>query len=388
MFKDLRLVTAQLRFNRLRYLLMVLSTGIAFLVFGVLGTLDYSLGSGETSVSEGRLMVTHHQGLMQNLPLAYEQQLKGVTGVQSVSHGTWWGSYYQDQSNMFIALAVDPASWLDQHPDMIVTPEAREAFLSQRNGMLVSKALARKYSWSVGDLVPFQSILYPPPGADPAWDYRISGTFESTDSAGGRNFIITHYRYLNENRTFWQDTVGTFVVTPTSGTSSLVLAQRIDATFANADAPTSTTTDKAFHNEFFAQFGDVRRILFFVIGTTFAALMLIVTSGLALSVRQRSREIGLLRVLGFSAGRIYGLILLETAAVIAAGASVGLLCALAFNQSVTGALPQFLPDLSLPTAVIGQAALIAIFLTVAGAVAPAVIALSVQPRQAFVLEDG
>jgi putative ABC transport system permease protein len=385
--KELKLILEHLRYQRTRSLLLLVTIVLAFATFGILGALRYSLNSGDASVTDRRLIVAHEAGLMQTLPLSYLERIRKLPGVQTVSHATWQGIYYREARDMIMSFAVDPATWLDTHPDMVVTPEARAAFLRERRGMLVSEALAAKYGWKVGDAVPFSSIIYQAPAGEPAWTFIIAGLFRTSDDGGGRNYAVGHYGYLNENRSLWRDSVGTFVVTPRADVPVAQLAQRIDAMFATDTAPTSTTTDRAFHAEFFAQFGDVVSMIQIVIGVTFASLVLVVSSALALSTRQRSRDIGVLRVLGYSNGRVYRLVVGQAALLMAGGAAVGLALAFIFNWRVTAALPQFLPDLGLPLPVLLLAAAIALLLAFVTAAIPTAIALRVKPVEAFAMEQ-
>jgi putative ABC transport system permease protein len=211
MMKHLKLIVEHLRYFRARSLFMFVAITLAFLTYGVLGSLRYSLNSGEASISEQRLVTTHEMGLMQALPLAYHKRIRMIDGVGQVGHATWMGSFFQEQRNMLMAFAVDAPVWLAQHPDMVVSEAARSRFLRDRRGMLVSRPLALKYGWKVGDAVPLKSVLFIPPSGDPAWTYIVSGVFTSNNAGGGRNYIITHYDYLNEDRRLWPNTVGTFI---------------------------------------------------------------------------------------------------------------------------------------------------------------------------------
>ena len=385
--KELKLILEHLRFFRARSILMLVTIVLAFATFGILGALRYSLDSGDASVSERRMIVAHEAGLMQSLPMAYLERIKALPGVQTVSHATWQGTYYRESRDMMMAFAVDPATWLDTHPDMIVSDDARRAFIAERRGLLVSEGLATKYGWKVGDVVPLSSIIYTAPKGDKAWNFIVSGIFRTSDEGGGRNYAVSHYDYLNENRSLWRDSVGTFVVTPQAGVPVAELSQRIDAAFANSPAPTSTTTDRAFHAEFFAQFGDVVSMIQIVIAVTFTSLVLVVSSAMALSTRQRSRDIGVLRVLGYSNAKVYRLIIGQTAFLQAGGAAIGLCLAYLFNWQVTAALPQFLPALGMPVPVMVAALLIALALALLTAAIPTVIALRVKPVEAFAMEQ-
>lgn len=384
---SLRFTLDEMRFFRLRTILIVLSAAFSFLAYGMLSTLRYSLQSGASSVAESRLIVTHRDGLMQTLPLALGDQIEELGGVDKVGHATWTGSYYQEPDELMMALAVEPETWLDQHPDMIVAAEVRSRFLATRDSMLVSEALARKRGWSVGERVPFGSILYAPPEGEKAWSYLFIGTFRTDDSGGGRNYIVSHFGYLNENRTVWRDTVGSYMVTPRVGVSAKRLADTIDGAFAASPAPTSSSTDRAFHDQFFQQFGDVVGIIRIIISITFVSVVLVVTSGMALAVRQSARHFGLLRVLGYSNMHVLSLVVTQALILIGAGATLGLSLAATMNWTLARYLPEFMPDIVMPWQVVGEAGLVA--LLIAGGVAslPSWLALRIAPIEAFATSD-
>ena len=386
--KELAIVIEQLRYQRLNTLVLLTIITITFAAYAVLGSLRYSLDSGEASVSGQRLIVTPQTGLMAQLPLAHQAQIEAIPGVAQVGHATWLGAYYQNQRQMQMVFAVQPQAWLAQHPDMIVDDATAQAFYRGRDSMLVSRGLADRYGWKVGDVVPLNSILFQPPAGEPAWRLRVAGYFTSADSGGGRNFIVMHYEMLNEARQLWRNTVGSFMVTARPGVSLQALANDIDARFATSNDPTSTNTDQAFHAEFFAQFGNVTFMIKAVIAAAFSSLLLVVGSTLALAVRQSTRDIGVLKVLGWSHGRVLRLVFWRSGALVLVGAVAGVALGALFNWGVTRHLSQFMPDVVLPLPVLGEALLIASVVGLLTGLVPALLALRVRPLQALSVDNG
>lgn len=383
---DLSLVWRLVTHARGRALLLLTAVTVAFCTFGILDALRFSLNSGNDAISGRRLIVMHEAGLMQTLPLAHVDKIRQLPGIAHVGHATWQGAYFREQSNMFMSFAVDPAGWLATHPDMNLDAHTRAAFLNEPRGMLVSAALASKFGLKPGDAVPVQSIMYAAPRGEPAWTYIVSGIFQPSADGGGRNYAVTHYRYLNENRDFWRDSVGSIIVTPAPGVSAETAAQRIDAALAGSEAPTSSRSDRAFHTEFFSQFGDVLAMIRAVISVTFLSLILMVTTGMALSVRQHRQHIGVLRVIGYSPVRILGLVLSQSMLQIGSGALLGLVAAFAVNFTITRIWPHMLPDISLPLPVILQGIGMALGLALLAALVPALVALRIKPVNAMAQE--
>jgi putative ABC transport system permease protein len=369
---------------RLRSVLLTAAVALAFCTFGILGALRYAMNGGDNSVTSRRLMAMSDAGALQVLPLAGLDSLRKIEGLQTISYATWIGLYYREQSNMFMSFAVEPQTWIDTHPDMEMDEATKQAFLRDRRSILVSADIAEKFGWEKGDTVPLQSLLFRPPQGEVAWNHIVAGVYYPTQGSGYRNFAVTHYDFLNENRTMWKDTVGSFVITLDPGVTADDASERIDATFERSAWPTSTSSDQVFHNEFFAQFGDIVSVIEMVVGVTFGALMLMVSSGMALGIRQRRRDIGIMRVVGFSDGRILRVVVGQTMMVVIVGALAGIFAAFLFNWAITSQYPEVLPHVYMPLLVMGQALGIGVILSLLAAAIPAIIALRTKPVEAMV----
>jgi putative ABC transport system permease protein len=383
---EINLIWRYHRFFGMRSLLLTGAVILAFGTFGILGALRYSMSGGDNSVASRRLMVMSDAGAMQVLPLAAMDRIRKVDGLHAISYATFLGLYYREQKNMFMSFAVDPQTWLDTHPDMAMDDDTRNKFLNDPRAILVSSDIAGKFGWKKGDSVPLQSMLFRPPKGDPAWNHIVAGVFESTKGAGSRNFAVTHYNYLNQNRDLWKDTVSSYVISLNPNVSTDDASQRVDEALQTSAWPTYTSSDQAFHSEFFAQFGDILSMIEMVVAVTFATLMLIVGSGMALGVRQRRRDLGILRVIGYSNARILRIVLGQTMMLVVAGAMLGMAAAFVFNWSVTSKFPEILPHLYLPVPIMAQAFAIAVVLSLLAAVIPTYIALRTKPVEAMAEE--
>lgn len=356
----LTLIFQALRAHKTRCTLLVVTTAIAFLVYGVLGAVRFSMLGGTDKYGSNRLIVTHESGMTHALPISYAEKIRQISGVNSVSPATWLGAYYQSPKQMLLAFAVDPAVWLKQHDEMQLSVDAARRFLATPNAMLVSEALLKKYGWQIGATVPLQSVMFFPSGDDNHWSFVIAGTFVNSAEAGGRNYIITHYNYLNEARTALKDTAGTLVVAADPGVAVDRLALAIDEYFSQFEHRTTSATDRAFHAEFFRQLGDIALLIKSILYISFCSLILVVSSTLTLAVYQRMRDIGILKIVGFTTRGILLLIIGEGFILIAAGGVVGTLLAWGVNTLLSARLPDLLPNLSITLQVLGEIAMIGV----------------------------
>ncbi|MBY5352207.1 ABC transporter permease [Rhizobium leguminosarum] len=310
----------------LRATLLMFSVGVAFLIYGL--TASFVSGSqGAAGASDSLLGVFNRSGRGLPLPLAYLNRIAADSDVAAVAYMTRMRGFVDVEKNVVMTSAVDPRLIAAANGDELgLTPQLISALEEGRDRVLVGRALAEAQGWSVGQRIGITSHLTREDGSR-NWSFEIAGIFEGADASTDTYFMIACYDAVNAARARGKDTVDGFVVRPRPGVSSGVLAARIDALFANSAAPTRSRSEKQFLEAFFRQFADIGLIVSLVVGAAFVTILMIVVNTMLFAVRERSFEIGLMKVLGFSSGRIIALILGETLFVFAVGGAGGLVLA-------------------------------------------------------------
>jgi putative ABC transport system permease protein len=342
---DLLLIRKNLFRHKLRASLMIVCILTAFAIFGVLASIERSFNAGQDVAAADRLVVVNKINFTQPLPIAYFERARATEGVQQVTHLNWFGGYYQDPKNFLIVMAVDPVTYMDVYGNEVdISSEARQTFIRERTGALVGEAMAKKWGWRVGDHVPISSNIFTQKNGSRSWDFTIVGIFGGKRPEVDTNFMVFQYDYFDETRSFGKDQIGWMVLRTTSPALNDRVVKTIDQMFANSSYETATDTEKAFNKAFLAQFGNIALIVVLVVGAAFVTILMIVGNTLMMSVRERTREIGVLKALGFSGGRIVRLVLGESIVLALAGGLSGLglaaLFIIAVRDSVRGLLPQ------------------------------------------------
>ena len=323
--KFLPLVWRNLMRRKVRTIFTLLSILIAFVLFGALMAVRAAFSMGVEVAGTDRLMVIHKVSLIQWLPKSYEERIRGVDGVTGVTHASWFGGYYQEPSNYLANMAVDPVSWLQMYPEFEVPEEQRKAWVSDRSSAIVGVDTANKYNWKVGDRVPLISPIYRKPDGTP-WDFTIAGIYGSSVKGTDKTQFFFHWDYINETfrNTPIANNVGWYVVRIGDPSAANQLSKQIDALFANSLNETKTSTEKAWVSDFAGQIGDIGAIVIRIAALVMGLILFVAGNAMAQSIRERINELGVLKTLGFTDGRILALVLLESCTLAIIGGGIGL----------------------------------------------------------------
>ncbi len=327
--KYLPLVWATLWRKKTRTVFTLLSIVVAFLLFGLLETVDYAFShpSGGNSGAD-RLITINKYSITLSLPFSDAQEIKNTKGVAAVTWLSWFGAYYQDPKNFVFALPIDSDSYFDVYnDDFVIAGDQMQAFRNTRTGVLASSALLKQFGWKVGDKVPLHSAIWTQKDGSLDWTFDIVGSFDPKDPAQASQqaqLFLFHYEMFDEGRNFGKGTVGWFEERVADPGESAALSNKIDALFANSPNETKTQPAKDFALAFIKQLGDIGFILHAILGAVFFTLLFLTGNTMMQSVRERIPELAVLKTLGFGNPTILGLVIGESLLLCGMGAVLGL----------------------------------------------------------------
>jgi putative ABC transport system permease protein len=320
--KFLPLLWSSLWRKKIRTIFTLLSIFVAFLLFGLLMTIKGAFSFGVDIAGVDRLVVIHKVSLIMPLPVSYKDRLTSTEGVAVVNPQTWFGGVYQDPSNFFAQIAVEPDPFLKIYPEFRIPPDQLKSWLADRQGAIVGADLAKRFHWKVGDRIPITGTIWQPKQGQ-TWEFNISGIYSGDPGVDKTQFFF-RYDYLDENRTFGQGQVGWYVVKIDDGRRALEMSRTFDSMFENSSAETKTTTEKGFVESFAKQVGDIGAIMVAISSTVLFMFGLVAASTMAQSVRERTSELAVLKTLGFTGPMILMLVLAESLAITFLGGGLGL----------------------------------------------------------------
>lgn len=313
-----RFVTKNAFRNKRRSTLTVLSIAFSLLLLTLMMTIwrAFYLDHGSAESNE-RLVVRHRVSLTFSLPSYYREKIRAIPGVVAVVPLTWFQGVYKDQKpeNFFARFATDPDEFFKVYRDIQMPDDQIKAWQRDRQGVIVDDTLASKYGWKLGDRIYIQGDIWPI-----NLELNVRGIFHSEPDNKSAYF---NAKYMEEGVSFFKGQTGTFGVLADSPAEVSKLAAAVDDTFHNSPQPTKTETEKAFGLSFVAMLGNVKAFILSICSAVVFATLLVSANTMAMSIRERTREVAVLKTLGFTRRGVLGLFVSEAVAVSLVGGAIG-----------------------------------------------------------------
>lgn len=318
-------VVANLFRKKTRTILTILSVIMAFLLFGLLQSLNSIFNAGSDFVGATRLVTQARVSFTQPLPISMVPKLEGVPGVARVAYSQWFGGIWQENTQVF-TFALDPQRYHDVYPEWVMPEEQWKAFAQTRTAMVAGRMLADKYGWKVGQRVPLSSNIYPQKNGSKSWAFDLVGIYDGKDENWKKqtNSVFINHDYFDEANQFGKGRTNFFILKLAPGADAAAVSRTIDGMFENSPDETKTQTEKDFNLSFVKQIGDIGLIVRWILFAVFFTLLLVVGNTMAQSVRERVPELAVLKTLGFSDGSVLGFVLAEAVALCLVGGVIGL----------------------------------------------------------------
>ena len=364
--KFLMLLRANLSRHKRRTILTMASVALALFLFASLRTVVTTLRSAAQFGSARRLVTTNASGLIFPLPVAYANRIQTIPGVEKVTWANWFGGQYGDGKRFFANFAVDAKTYLDLYPEMSVPPDQREAFLQDRSGALIGARLIDLFGWKVGQNVTLRGTIYP---GD--WTFTVRGAYTPTDKAINDDAMMFHWAYLDE-RTGRGGLAGWYILQVDRPESGPRVGKAIDDLFRNSSSPTKTGTEQAFNASFATMWGNVSLLMNTIGMAVVFAILLVTANAMMMSARERTRELAVLKTIGFTDRRLFGLVMLEAGVITVIGAALGLGAAKLVYRATNFNAAGFLPGFDVTPATLALGAGVALVLMLASGIVPAV----------------
>ncbi len=300
--------------NVLRNKIRTLFTGSSIAMSLFLVVLLYSFLMIQDEILEAtkpynRIMVTNVQGLTGNLPIAYLDRIRKMDEVRSAIPFSWFGGRYREETIPFAQFGTDSKYVTDVLQEYKVPDDQLDAWQADKTGCVVGALIAKNKGWKIGDKIPLKGDIYP---VD--LELTVRGIYDG-DSTVDREQLWFHFEYMDEALKAKQQPMagnaGIVMLRAKSGPIMPELMEKIDKQFASSDAPVRAMTEKEFQQSFMEMMGSVKFFINVISGIVVFSLLIVAGNTMAMALRERTREVAVLKAIGFGRGTILGMVLCE-----------------------------------------------------------------------------
>ena len=306
--------------NKFRVVLTVLGVGVAIMAFLLLRTVLWAWASGAEWAAKDRIVTRHKVTFVMPLPKKYVDEVRNSPNVRIATWANWVGAKDPNHDHEFFStLAVDEQTYFDVYDEMKISRDELQRWQKDRQGAIVGDVLARKLGWKVGDLIILQSGIYP---GD--WQFTIDGIYTATAKSVDRSTLVFQWSFLNEslplNR---REQVGWIVSRVDDPARVADIGLALDRRFDDHDTPTISQDERSFQASFMAMISAVLKAIDIVSAVILGIMVLILGNTIAMGVRERTTEYGVLRAIGFMPGHLALWIVAESVSIGLLGGLLG-----------------------------------------------------------------
>jgi len=302
--------------NKRRATLSVLSVAVSlFLLVTLLVALREITLPPEDVGAALRVAVRNKISIANLLPARQLPIIERIPGVEAVTPFTWYGGKYKNEEGMtFAQFAMDPKKLRAVFGEAKMAEEAYTAFAEIKDSCIIGKVTSDKYNLKVGDRIALPSSVYPC-----TLEFRIVGIYWGTPD--DRNMLFRQ-DYLDEGSGV-KGLVGMWWLKVKSAEDMARVLDAINQKFANTSAEVRAETERAFQLGFISMWGNIKLLVSLICSAVVFTLLLVTASTMSMAIRERFRELAILKAIGFRRRELFAFILAESFGLAMAGALVG-----------------------------------------------------------------
>jgi putative ABC transport system permease protein len=369
--KFIGLVLKSARRSKRRTLLTVMSVAIAVFLFAALRAVLDGFNAAADASSSTRIVTLRSTSLMFEMPTSHAEVIRNTPDVQDLTWASWFGGIYKDPKNFFAQFAIEPESYLRMYPEILLTPDEKKAFLEDRTGCIVGDGLAKIYGFKVGDKITLKVGI--PLYGRQDFDFTVRAIYRSGGAAVDNQSMWFHWKYADE-RSVVPGQVGWYITKIANPDHAAQVALAIDSKFANSPFETKTDTERAFQTSFVSMFGNLSLLLGSISLAVVIATLFVAGNTMAMSVRERTTEIAVMRTLGFPSATIFLLVAGEGLLMSVVGGLIGAGLARAIVNPDFLQAGGFIPEIGVNNANVATALALSAVIGVLAGLIPATVA--------------
>jgi putative ABC transport system permease protein len=327
--------------NKLRSILTVMSMAICLAMMTVLyGFVTLNDQLIPELAKANRMIVMSRDGFTTTIPITTLNYVRGLPGVKSAIPLSWYiGLYGDEKIATFAQLATDAKELMNVWAEFEIDPEQLRTWQQTRTGCIIDRRNAERRGWSIGEHIPLKGNNY---GFD--LDLVLCGVYDGPEFI---NDLYFHWDYLNEELRARndpkKDTTSILFLKAESADAIERLMPQIDRRYENSDSPTLSQSHQAFAAMFSKFAGNLQLFVQRIGIVVVIALTLVAANTMAMSIRERTTEIAVLRAIGFKPELVSLMVMAESLFIALVGGVLGVATGRGVWSAVHYFWPQYIP---------------------------------------------
>ena len=385
--KYLTYILRNARRNPVRTGLTIASTSICLLLMMILLSF-FAMNTEATSSTRiyNRIVTMNANGFAGMLPVSRVRQIAAMEGVEAATPFQWYGGKYHDEVMPFAQFGIDADTVFTVLDEYSVPADQLADFKANKDGAVIGRKLAQDRKLKIGDPLPLKGDIYP---VD--LNLTIRAIYDG-DSKRDLRMCFFHYEYLDEllKQTTMAGSGGSLATASSqrSGNAGSIfikcrnadvmttLCKKVDDEYHNTEFPTRTQTEEAFGKMFAEMLGDLKNTVYWIGAAVVVSLLFVAGNAMAMSMRERTTEVAVLKAIGFNKGLVLFLVLSEAVLVAGLGGAMGTLGSKFFFDyvDISPYSGGFLPFFYVPWNVVFLGLAVSLFVGLVSGLVPAVLA--------------
>jgi putative ABC transport system permease protein len=296
----------------------------------------------DATPSQALRVITHHRvSITQPMPVSFAAKIRRTPGVRDSMVWQWFGGTYKDArdpGNFFARFAVEPDRFFNIKGEVQLPEDQKLAFQHLRTSCIVGKKLSERFQWKVGDHVAVAGDIFPV-----TLELSIAGIYSSPPE-DDENLYFS-YDYLRElvkaAGQSGRDEVGVFLTEVDRPEDVDAVTAAIDQQFEDSPAPTKSESEAAWQLSFVSFLGNLKLFLVSISGALIFTILLVSGNTISMAVRERVREVGILKTIGFTPQMILAMLMGESTLLALVGGFAGIALGAGLSAILRSALSAF-----------------------------------------------
>lgn len=351
--------------NKRRSLLTIASLAFSFLLLTLMMTIWRTFYIDPwSSVSAEHIVCRHRVSLAVPLPAYYREKIRTIPGVLDVIPLNLFDADYKGATpDDFSKVGTDPNEYLNAYPEYQIDPEQVADWKKDPVGAIAGSELAQAHHWKLGEHLTIVGGQLPV-----RLELNLRGVFKSPFPVRA---IYFNWASVQNAANYHNDQL--YLIQADSPQSVSRISRAVDDMFHNSPAPTRTEAERAFDIDMISMFGNVKAFILSISLAVLFTSLLVSGNTVATSIRERTREVAMMRSLGFTPRLVQMLLVAETVTIAVSSWIFGTLAAygLVFTLVHSRTAGAFAVLLKIPATTLAVSLPVAGFVGIASAVIPA-----------------